>query len=392
MRNSIIFFVFVLFVSCSDSSERGAFKVINTLDLDRENETVRIPKAWIDLNKDEILENIGVLDENGTLQLLQYVDEDQNGSKDAILFQPKVLANSQSSYSLKKLMEQEENPSSQNECFSRFVPERTDDYTWENDKVAFRMFGPVAQKMKEEGIAGGTLTSGIDCWLKRVEYPIINKWYKEHESNPGAYHEDTGEGFDNFHVGVSRGCGGIAVLRDGAYFTSKNFTSYQTTDNGYIRTAFELDYAPWPVGDDQMIKSLKKISLDKGSQLSRIEVAVEGVDVISAGLTLHENDGEVNVDSLGGWISYWQPHGDNFLGMAIIASPGTFLGYDKVVTEQPDLSHAYMHLAVKDGESIYYSGFFWMKSRQFEGRKEWEAYLSKYAKQLANPLTISQIN
>ena len=52
---------------------------------------------------------------------------------------------------------------------SRFVPERKDDFAFENDKVAFRIYGPALKDSKEN--------SGIDCWLKRVDYPTIDKWY-----------------------------------------------------------------------------------------------------------------------------------------------------------------------------------------------------------------------
>ena len=41
-------------------------------------------------------------------------------------------------------------------CFSRIVPERIDDYTWENDKVAFRTYGPAAQSLVEGGKKGAS--------------------------------------------------------------------------------------------------------------------------------------------------------------------------------------------------------------------------------------------
>ena len=66
-------------------------------------------------------------------------------------------------------------------CYSRIVPERIDDYAWENDKVAFRTYGPAAQKLVEQGKKGGIISSGIDCWLKKVNYPVINKWYNDSE-------------------------------------------------------------------------------------------------------------------------------------------------------------------------------------------------------------------
>src|SRR5205085_8225450 len=97
--------------------------------------------------------------------------------------------------------------------YSRFVPERIDDYAWENDRVAFRTYGPVTQRIVEEGKPGGTLSSGLDCWLKRVPYPVIDKWYKK-SIEGGSYHKDEGEGYDPYHVGLSRGCGGIGVWKN----------------------------------------------------------------------------------------------------------------------------------------------------------------------------------
>tara|TARA_A200000159_G_scaffold161456_2_gene183444 strand:- start:3798 stop:4106 length:309 start_codon:yes stop_codon:yes gene_type:complete len=70
---------------------------------------------------------------------------------------------------------------------ARHVPERLDDFAFENDKVAFRLYGPALQASAEN--------NGTDCWLKRVDYPIIDKWYQRHAQGK-SYHEDTGEGYD----------------------------------------------------------------------------------------------------------------------------------------------------------------------------------------------------
>ncbi|WP_420582295.1 DUF4861 family protein [Reichenbachiella sp.] len=232
--------------------------ISNQLPIERTNEVVQIDADQLLLEDGEEVEAYGLADDSGQLQLIQYLDQDQNGTTDAILFQPGVPADGQVSYTLKKLAPEEQNPSSEKACFSRFVPERTDDYAWENDRVAFRTFGPTAQQMKESGEPGGTLTSGIDCWLKKVDYPIINKWYKKYKSDPNAYHVDSGEGLDNFHVGISRGCGGIAVKFEDQFYTSKNFTAYNTLTNGSLRTAFSLEYATWFWGDSNQVKTSKK--------------------------------------------------------------------------------------------------------------------------------------
>ncbi|UXP33891.1 DUF4861 domain-containing protein [Reichenbachiella agarivorans] len=377
-------------VGCSPTALVKKITVSNNQPFDRSGEVISLPVSSLNVPADQALSDYGIANQNDELELIQYVDEDMDGIVDLVLFQPLVPAQSSVDYAFRKLKTDESLPTSENECYSRFVPERTDDYAWENDKVAFRTYGPTAQQMVEDSVKGGTLTSGIDCWLKKVEYPVINKWYKKYTEKTGTYHRDTGEGLDNFHVGVSRGCGGIAIKNGDEYKTSKNFISYQTISTGPLSTAFVLDYAPWEIGENKMVKTSKLISLDKGSNLSRVEVSIEGSDVLSAGLTLHENDGEVKVDSVGGWLTYWQPHGKgSHLATAIVASPGTFLGYDKVETEVKDLSNVYAQLAVKEGKATYYTGFYWEKSNQFENVDQWYEYLSQYAQQLANPLTVS---
>ncbi|MEP2025661.1 MAG: DUF4861 family protein [Reichenbachiella sp.] len=390
MKSAYFFLSLALVIcSCAPKDTNVSFVVSNTLPFERSSEVIQVPNDMILLKEGQQLENLGIEDEQGNLILAQYIDDNQDDISDGILFQPTVPANGQVKYVLKELSADEQTPLTKNICFSRFVPERTDDYAWENDKVAFRVFGPTAQKMIEEGVRGGTLTSGIDCWLKKVEYPIINKWYKKYESDPSAYHVDSGEGLDNFHVGISRGCGGIAVKAKDKFFTSKNFTSYHTVSNGLLRTDFILDYADWYAGDSNRIHTSKRISLDKKSNLSKIEMQVTGTDDIWAGLTLHENDGEVTVDSLGGWVSYYQPHGESHLATAIVASPGTFRGFEKIVTSEKDLSHTYIDLAVKEGKAVYYTGFFWEESGQFESKEAWELYLNQFVAQLNSPMSIT---
>ena len=125
--------------------------------------------------------------------------------------------------------------------------------------------------MVEEGKVGGIISSGIDCWLKKVNYPVINKWYKASESNI-SYHEDHGEGLDNYHVGISRVPVVCAIKgEDNQYFVSKNFTNHKTLSTGPLRTLFQLDYANWR-GLKGMIKEQKTISLDYGNNLMKIEV------------------------------------------------------------------------------------------------------------------------
>ena len=181
----------LVFFSCSNKNDRViVVNIKNDLLVDRMFETVEVDVSHLNLDDKYLVVVSALKDEKITSQL---VDNNLDGQMDVLLFQPQIPGNVEKVFYIKysnapQLLE--------THCYSRFVPERTDDYAWENNRVAFRTFGPTAQKMIEEGVKGGTLTSGIDAWLKRVEYPIINKWYKEHLSGEASYHKDNGEGLD----------------------------------------------------------------------------------------------------------------------------------------------------------------------------------------------------
>jgi hypothetical protein len=358
--------------------------VKNNLDIERTFETIELSKDFL---KVEDLLTIGIRDlETHALQVTQNVDNDGDGIMDELLFQPKLAAKSEKKYSIVKITEAER-PKAEAYCYSRFVPERTDDYAWENDKVAFRTYGPNAQKMFEDNIKGGTLSSGIDAWLKRVDYSIINKWYKKYTEKTGTYHEDTGEGLDNFHVGKSRGVGGIAYKSDTTYYVSKNFKNWKTITTGPIRTSFILDYGTWDAGG-KMVKESKMISLDLGNNLSKIEISLAAIDEVSAGLTLHNKKGEVSGSNENNWVSYWEPLDDSEIGTAIVTTPDYFSSYETYDSEIKDWSNAFVNLKVKDQKVVYYAGFGWKKSKQFSNKEEWKNYLNNFSKRINNPLIV----
>ena len=385
-RNALVL-VLLAFINfgCMSTSKTIIVEVKNNLNLDRNFETIEVDLTNIKtLNEDT--KSYKVIDIETNLEIItQLVDVTNDGNPDVLLFQPEIKANATKQFSIVPL--NTNNDTLPMRCYSRFVPERTDDYAWENNRVAFRTYGPTAQKMVEDGVKGGTLSSGIDAWLKRVEYSIIDKWYEKYVNKTGSYHEDTGEGLDNFHVGVSRGIGGISYKADTTYVFSKNFISWKTITNGPIRTSFTLEYDTWDA-NGKSIKETKHISLDYGQNLSKFEIDIEGVDNISAGITLHKQDGEVYMNNDHGFVSYWEPLDDSELGMGLV-SVNNFLGAEKYVTSKTDESNLYMHLKVNNDKVTYYTGFGWKKSGQFNTHEDWKKYLSVFSEKVNNPLQVS---
>lgn len=124
-------------------------------------------------------------------------------------------------------------------AYARFVPERLDDFAWENDRIAFRMYGPAMWEIPKKRCG-----SGIDVWVKKVRYPVIDKWYARKN-----YHKDEGEGADYYSVGKTLGCGGLGFWVDGKLQINKHFESYKVIQGAGDRVEFELAYAPIKVGD-----------------------------------------------------------------------------------------------------------------------------------------------
>lgn len=381
-----LFLTTILVGSFALHSQNKIVTITNSLAVDREFETVELTKKALGLPNAAKLEDYTVKEISSKLILeTQAVDTDGDGTMDVLLFQPKISSSSKKEFELVPATHSTATKNST--CYSRFVPERTDDYAWENNKVAFRTYGPVAQKMVEDKIQGGTLTSGIDAWLKRVDYPIINKWYEKTVSGIGSYHKDTGEGLDNFQVGDSRGIGGIAVNVDGKYYFSKNFISWKTITTGPIRTSFILTYADWDAKGNKITES-KLISLDYGSYLSRFEIHISGTKTIAAGLTLHDKKGTIGTNLKEGWLSHWEPIDDSEIGMGLVAPKNTLISFDNHVTSEKDLSNLYGTLKVKDNKTVYFAGFGWKKGSPFQTKAAWETYLSSFAKKIDNPLEV----
>jgi hypothetical protein len=365
--------------------------VRNSLNLARRAETISLPLAQLPAAVRRLsASSLRVRDAATNAVLVsQVLDENGDGKPDALLFQTDVAAKGTKTFVL--AAGSEAMPASPVTTFARFVPERTDDFAWENERVAFRTYGPNAEQLYDKKDPAGTLTSGMDCWLKRVNYPIINKWYAQHVLTPFSYHKDTGEGYDPYHVGASRGTGGTGVLDGGKLYVSKNFATYKVLATGPIRTVFELTYAPWDA-NGRPVTERKIISLDLGSNLTRYEEHIAAPTPLpncTIGLTLHEEKGEVKADRPAGWCRYWEKIDDSYLGTGVVVAPGYLTDYQDHRSADKDVSQLYMVTKPRQNTVVFYAGFGWQKSGQFATAAAWDTYLGEFAQRLAAPLAVT---
>ncbi|MDE6121430.1 MAG: DUF4861 domain-containing protein [Muribaculaceae bacterium] len=81
-----------------------------------------------------------------------------------------------------------------------FYPLRKDDFTWENDRAAYRAYGPALQ-------ASGERAFGYDVWTKSVSEPVVAERYRLALEENIWFHDDHGNGLDVYTVGPTLGCG-----------------------------------------------------------------------------------------------------------------------------------------------------------------------------------------
>ena len=285
-----------------------------------------------------------------------------------LLVQVSIGANS----SLKLLLQKGKHAPFITKTYGRFVPERKGDFAWENDQIAYRMYGKELEATPAEN------AYGIDVWVKRATKMILNERYKRDD-----YHVDHGDGLDYYSVGFTLGAGNIAPYMADSIWYSKNFTGYTILDNGPLRTTFQLNYDAWNVAGKN-VTATKTISLDAGTQLNKITVAYryegsENLPVV-VGIVKRAEAGVTFLDEQLGIEGYWEPqHGaDGTTGIGCII-PAAVTGMR--VTGKQLLAVSEIK---KNIPFVYYAGAVWDKAGHITSSGQWFNYLKKQQQLLMN--------
>jgi hypothetical protein len=214
-----------------------------------------------------------------------------------------------------------------------------------------------------------------------VRVPVIDRWYVG-----GGYRSDRGEGLDFYHVGPSRGCGGIGLWDGQTLFTSRNFHRWKVIATGPVRVEFELGYDPWgPPGS--LVGETKRISLDLGENLSRIETrfTVQGAPrplPVAVGI-VRRGEGRLSRDLPTTWLSYVEPpQGQSGqIGCGVIApARSKFVESDEhylLVRQHPS-----------DEPFVYYAGAYWSKAPDFREPDDWSVYLAAFSRRAGAPIAL----
>lgn len=246
----------------------------------------------------------------------------------------------------------------------KYVPQRKDDIAWENDRIAFRIYGPTLEPTG----------SGIDVWVKSVRYPVIDKWYREDN-----YHNNNGEGLDFYGVGHSRGCGGLGIWNGKFLSVSGHWNSYEIKETGAEKAVFSVKYASWGLPNGRKVSEQRTFTLLKGSNLSRLESVFScDTNALTVGIGIAKlKGGQLYQNKKAGVMAYWQP--ENFqngtIGCGVIVPPKDIIGF-----AEDELNYLVL-VKVKPGKPLVYrSGACWSKGLDFSTFDAWKNYLNREAK------------
>jgi len=306
--------------------------------------------------------------------------------------------------------------------FARYVPERHDDFAWESDRIAHRLFGKALETWEQEPLT----SSGLDVWIKRTREPVINEMYRTMN-----FFNLSGPAQDDYRVGKTRGDGGVGVWQEGKLYVSKNWRSYRIITTGPIRSEFELTYDAWDAGG-RAVSETKRISIDAGSNLSRCQSTFGSEDksplIIGIGLSerpganMVVSDGSPLIDSwqngttkglfvqnqIEGWMTYWQPQdfAKGTTAVAIVLRKGSVEAFTNdapnvpgsafkppthTMTEgQPAIRDLLAITRVEAGQPlVYYAGAGWSESGDFPDAKSWTDYVRRFAERRDHPLQVT---
>lgn len=402
--------LFFLLLSCSQTRDTKFIVTISNDQTFNREEFVEIPIS-------AIAKKVKLIDEE------QYIILDSEGCQvpyqitynDNLLFPATVQGNGESTYTISMGEPIEAEPL----VYGRHYPERVDDIAWENDRSAYRAYGPALQ-------ARGERAFGYDAWVKRVPQLVVEERYAN-ELNPDtqaeiarlrkirkydeanqlyqsvSYHVDHGNGLDCYKVGPTLGCGTAALMQGDNIIYPYCWSEYEIMENGPLRFTVKLVYNPFTIGSDTEIVETRIISLEKGSQLNKTTVTYTGLTKttpVATGLVIHpENPTGYVIDNDKGYIAYADltDNINNDNGIIYVGAMMPKKVKETIVStfspkEAKERGASGHVLAVSnykpESEYTYYWGAGWSKYG-FDSMEAWTEYLEHYAQCVRHPLIVN---
>lgn len=278
-------------------------------------------------------------------------------------------------------------------CVGQIRHDMQDDYTWENDRGGYRLYGPSYR-------GGGGKVSGYDIWTKSVCHPILSQRYDDHMKYGISYHNDSGSGMDAYTVGPTLGAGMNAIIVGDSICYPVAYEKCEILDNGPLRVTAKITCYPENIGNDHDVVESRIISLDRGDWLNRTTVRYKGIShsyPITTGIVVHkQNKRGYAIDNDKRYIAYADltdnPNNGNgviFIGIVNPHLPDSisYVPFGKEIADGVGQLQTFARLS-PDSEYTYYWGAGWSKGG-VRGMESWLKYLADFYARLQTPLEIT---
>ncbi|MYM31136.1 DUF4861 domain-containing protein [Duganella sp. CY15W] len=393
MRPLLLPIAALLAGGAAQAAEQARITVTHDLNLARPSETIAVP--WSEINRvlpGALIQKIAVKDSQGKLLPYQVSNiapqaKDPKGIGAAygeLYFQHSFAAGeTQASFTVEKT--DVVTPPFPAQTYARYIPERLDDFAWENDHVGHRTYGPALAAPDSTGSGKEVLvTSGLDIWFKRVSYPIVDRWYNKGHDH---YHHDEGEGMDMYNVGKSRGAGGTGVWDGKQLYVGRNYASWKVLANGPIRSVFELSYDAWDAAGTK-VSEVKRFTIDAGQDFDTMDstFSFSGPQQLLVAIGLNKKPADKNqqeeiaVERQGALLTQWVTQASKgAFGTAIVLPSATNITGDAL--------NELILAPVESGKPLrYYLGAAWDRAGHVTSSAEWQAKARLMAARASHPL------
>ena len=252
---------------------------------------------------------------------------------------------------------------------ARAVPERADDFVFENNLIAGRFYG--------KALEGNPTSPGLDIWVKMPGKLVADEWYKAAQSDPEYYHHDHG-GKDCYKVAVSLGGGASAPFVEGRLcYPATNWRESEVRQKGQDTLEFTLRYPAWEISEGVKVKMRKTVTLVPDTYFLDVKDVYIFDDVpavvVAVGVNRHEDLGTIEQEfPQSDRYAIWEKASDQgvepedgMLGVAVVVPDAQMICYTT------DRSHALLLKAVASGEELCYKvGSCWSKG-DIKTAQEW---------------------
>ena len=187
----------------------------------------------------------------------------------------------------------------QPKVYGRYVPERKDDFAWENEYAAFRMYGPALRPENP--------SNGVDLWLKTSPELVVDSFYYREHVLGLPYHINYGKGLDCYKVAHTAGAGGLVVIADDKLYVGGPYDRWQILEQTPDKFVFKLEYDSLLVNGHILQESIT-ITAEAGQMLNKAQVvltgAYEGELWAGGGIYLHDSIDNIYTCDHCGVIAY----------------------------------------------------------------------------------------